>query len=177
MNEAQTIFTIFFAISWGTVSNVLPRWKPFNFPLFCRLPQATKRACLAFVLFNLVPAFLFVVVMIWLRGPSIAADGAGWTWSHGFSSLIWRAVLPGLLPLFGVYRLWMAIVESRPNTFYLRQGSDAPADLRWATDEPWDRPTEPNQLSLNLKTQAACGNYLFAFLHILIVLLPALVPA
>lgn len=56
MNESQTIFSLFFAISWGIVSNVLPRWKPFHYALWCHRGfwQPTRRILAAFTLLNLV---------------------------------------------------------------------------------------------------------------------------
>src|SRR5438874_6156173 len=110
MNEAQAIFTLFFAISWGIVSNVLPRWKPFHYAMCFRKGfwKPTWRALIAFVLLNVVPWVIFVFVLVWLRGPAMTKP-EDWTLSAAFM-LIVRAILPGLVP-FGCYRLWIAVLQ------------------------------------------------------------------
>src|SRR5262245_11643443 len=120
MNEAQTIFTIFFAISWGAMSNVLPRWKPFHFAMVGRKDcwRPTIRTGFAFVMFNVVPWLLFSLVLYWLRGTPIQQSGPN-EWSLPMSfKLILRAIIPGLIP-YGCYRLWLAAVHWCPKRFYL----------------------------------------------------------
>jgi len=183
MNEAQTVFTIFFAIAWGTVANVLPRWKPFHFTLFSVLPVARRRALVATTLLNLLPFFLFAVVM-WLLSDGDQSDPAKkreWTFLFVLS-LVLRAMLPGLVP-FGCYRLWLVVIERWRDAFYLPDGDKAPPELLWATakhdkDGKARQAPEPDQVSANLTAETHRGwlaNLVSALIYISLFLC-ALVP-
>lgn len=108
LNPSQTVFMLFFAIFWGALANVQPRWKAFQFPLWRSVrPQVWKRCALAILLLNLLPLGYFLFMMWILRNVS-----AGTTCRH---------LLLGIVPAFGVfglYRFWLASIECSPKTFY-----------------------------------------------------------
>lgn len=171
MNEAQTIFTIFFAISWSAMSNVLPRWKPFHYAMFWRSDcwQPTRRTLFAFLMFNVLPWVLFAVVMYWLRGTPIKAEE--WTLRGSFL-LIVRAVLPGLIP-FGCYRVWLAVIHWCPDCFYVKEPSNLPEAVKGQSD---GAPYEPTQENLGIKDYGSMGDFVFGLLYVLTCLF-ALIPS
>ncbi len=125
MNESQTVFTVLFAISWGTVSNVLPRWKPFHESLLWKIREVTWRFIVAFIFLNLVPWIFLAWVLFLLQGPSLAKD----EWSSGSAlRLILGAMVPGLIP-FGCYRVWLAINQKFSSCFYVRTRKELAAHL------------------------------------------------
>ncbi len=132
MSETQTIFTVFFAISWGVMSNVLPKWKPFHYAMFgiCKFCQPTRRIVVAFMLFNVLPWTFFVVVLFGLWDDKLETlQMTGWirVWI-GFK-LIMRAIVPGMAP-FGFYRLWLATIQIWPKAFYAATQREVPCAFR-----------------------------------------------
>ena len=113
MNGLQNIFAIFFAIFWGTMAGSLPRWKAFQYPLICRIPEVTRRVSLSFVLLNLFPILFFGWTMWVLKDRAIRDPWTVWT----ISQIITHSVIPAI-SVFGFYRLWLAIIEFCPRTFY-----------------------------------------------------------
>jgi len=114
MNTGQTIFALFFAISWGIVSNVLHPWKPFHYALCFKQGffQPTCRMFWSWILLNILPWLLFAVVLVWLRDAKVK------NWTYGAASLlVLRTAPPGLIP-FGAYHLWLALIHSFPTQFY-----------------------------------------------------------
>jgi hypothetical protein len=170
MNEAQTVFLLFFAISWGIVSNVLPRWKPFHYAMWWHegFWQPTRRILAAFALLNLVPWLLFILILVWLRGDPFAKED--WTFANA-SLLMARAILPGMVP-FGCYRLWMAMVQTWPSVFYATNQQQVPEDFRAKEGSP---PSEPDTESLRLRLPGARSNFWFGVVYVafgLLALLP-----
>lgn len=124
LNTSQTVFMLFFAIFWGAIANVQPRWKAFQFPLLRTVkPQVKKRCALAIVLLNLAPLGYFLLIM-WILGK--VSSGA----------TVWHHLLVGISPAFGVfglYRFWLGKIESSPGTYYKsKRVADGHADA--ATD-------------------------------------------
>src|SRR5262245_44537594 len=105
MNEAQTIFALFFEIPGGLLSTFLPRWRPFHYALWWRRDffQPTRRIISAWIALNLAPWLLFALIYYCLRGRQHPPETL--TICDAFR-LIWRAILPGFVP-FGCYRLWI----------------------------------------------------------------------
>ena len=56
----QQVFMLFYAIFWGAIANVQPRWKPFQWHLFFAVPQARRRAIAALVLLNVHSRYVFL---------------------------------------------------------------------------------------------------------------------
>jgi hypothetical protein len=170
LNEAQAIFTLFFAISWGIVSNLLPHWKPFHYAMWWRRGfwQPTRRILAAFTILNLIPPVFFVVILICLRGDALTKDE--WTLAAAFL-LIPRAILSGLVP-FGSYHLWIAMIQQWPTFFYAKNQQAVPEGFRVPSDSA---PNEPDVESLHLRSPGAPQNFCFGVIYLAFGLL-ALIP-
>lgn len=109
----QSVFMLFYAIFWGAIANAQPRWKAFQWPLFSRMPQVKRRVLTAVLLLNVLPLCFFAYGMwaLYGRGPTATAPLSG-----SLHYLI-RGVIPAF-SVFGIYRLWLAILELNPNCFY-----------------------------------------------------------
>ena len=154
MNDSQAIFTLFFAISWGIVSNVLPRWKPFHFAMFGerRFPQPLHRAVVAFLLFNALPWLFFVSVLLSLGG----AESMAREWNIWLAlCIIPRAIIPGLVP-FGFYRVWVAVIQYFPSWFYAASQEKRRERFRRPTCSDLD-PIEPDMTHLPLQFITSSG--------------------
>lgn len=118
MNPVQGVFMLFFAIFWGAIANVQPRWKQFQWPLVWRgLKFVNHRVLLSVVLLNIVPMLFFGYVMHQLSFCPVEKKTDA-TPSIGAAAAI---VLCGVLPafaVFGFYRMWLGIVELCPKCFY-----------------------------------------------------------
>lgn len=156
MNDAQTIFTLFFAISWGIVSNVLPRWKPFHYALFCVNHQPTCRLIASWVLLNIFPWTLFWWSLVWLSYCPKMKPGGYWP----TLSIVSHSILPGFFIPFGFYHLWLALMHASPTCFFFETDDKVPTgfgkfkvkikvenkdDVEVEVDE-----AEPNATSLGL---------------------------
>jgi len=111
----QQVFMLFFAIFWGFVANVQPRWKAFNWPLVFRRNQAGSswRALLSMIVLNIAPALFFAHVLCALGKQEMACNtGSRWV-------IVLHGVFPALAA-FGFYRIWMGIVEFKPDCFYVK---------------------------------------------------------
>jgi hypothetical protein len=113
LNQYQQIFTVFFAIFWGTTASVQGRWKMFNYAL-CRWvrPQVRNRLILSHLLGNLCPLIFFAYAM----GVLNRYDDIDWT-VPGTMRIVIRSVPPAFA-VFGFYRLWVGIMEIRPQWYY-----------------------------------------------------------
>jgi len=172
VNETQVIFTLFFAISWRIVSNVLPRWKPFHFALCFRRDfwQPTRRFLTAVIMLDLLPWIVFVLVFHWLRGLTLLPDK--WTCWNTFL-LIPRAILPGLVP-FGFYHLWISVIEWWPLAFYAQNQNQVPEPFRSCDGEKRVM-IEPDAATLRLGSAGAPKNFCFGFINVCFCLF-ALIP-
>ncbi len=135
MNETQTVFAIFFAIFLGTVANVQPRWKAFNWPLLFLMPSGQRgcighRLVLSVLALNLAPVIFFGFALWMLRGSP--TDPKDWT-SYTVLHVVLRGVMPAF-SAFAFYRLWLGVVEFSPTCFYLSNQQDLPFTYRdlWA---------------------------------------------
>jgi hypothetical protein len=113
IDDLQTVFMLFYAIFWGSVANVQPRWKAFQWPLFFKLPQVRCRAMAALFFLNVLPLCFFAYGMWALhgRGPTKYAP------LGGSLHYVIRGVVPAFA-VFGLYRFWLAVVELHPDCFY-----------------------------------------------------------
>jgi hypothetical protein len=183
ISAIQTVFMVFYAIFWGGIFGVLPRWKAFQFPLVCKFLPATCRVALSILVLNILPILFFGYVMVVLGFREQAHDV---TWSREIHDLFvgaprlspWLAslnyVISGVLPafaIFGFYRIWLGIVESRPNHFYTGGRIQIPKEYRHvepvfrqrinvfrANDEP----------VVDIAEGAGKANIAFGFLYIVI---------
>jgi hypothetical protein len=58
-DSLQNIFMVFFAILWGALATVQPRWRAFRWPLIFRVPKVGYRLALAILLLNVAPIIYF----------------------------------------------------------------------------------------------------------------------
>lgn len=160
MNVPQQIFAIFFAIFWGTSSNAWPKWKPFHWPLFPHSRQVRYRTGLSVLVLNVLPLFYFVWAYSWLGSKECKFVGL--------------AVVPAFA-VFGFYRLWIGLVECKPESFYHRndeiKAAFAPRDVRGVKPDEY---IEPTIESLCLKEWGAGPNIGFACMYLGIATLPIL---
>lgn len=126
LNIEQQVFMLFFAIVWGNVANVQPRWKAFQWPLFFSFSKARHRVFLSVLCLNLLPIFFFGYVL----------------WANSFHeynnslntiSVIIRLIIHSVIPafsVFGFYRLWLGIIEHSPNYFYANSPYELQVEFR-----------------------------------------------
>jgi hypothetical protein len=123
------VFMLFFAIIWGAVANVRPRWKAFQWPLIFRHPPACHRLALSVGLLNVASLMLFGYAL-WTLGDHRGPDSA-WPILH----LVGHGILPAFA-LFGCYRLWLATVEAWPDTYYSSNVGDGGVPQKYQHAEP-----------------------------------------
>lgn len=114
MTDFQSLFAIFFAIFWGTISNSWPTRKPFNWPLYDYSP-VRRRLVLSVLLLNVVPLLYFSFVFGFLGQVT------------GLSKNVLLAIIPAFA-VFGFYRIWLGITELKANYFYFAE-KDYPPKL------------------------------------------------
>ena len=133
MNQDQSIFTVFFAIFWGAMANVQPKWKPFQIPLaFSKWPfgrVALQRVLLAFILFNIAPLVYFGWTMLFLDGAGIKVWDA-----NGVFLLTIRGIIPAFA-VFALNHLWLAFIECKAEWFYAKDQAHLPAHCKRVNKE------------------------------------------
>jgi hypothetical protein len=112
MNTAQTVFTVFYAVAWGALANVWPRWRAFDWALRNEPGEkACQRGILSLTFLNILPFIFFSSGLLLLNN---------WVLHGYWISIIIQIFLIALqsLTLFGFYRIWVSIVQCCKNTFY-----------------------------------------------------------
>ena len=111
LNTFQTIFSLFYAIMWGTLANVWPRWRAFDLTLTA-FPEerASQRWALSFLFLNAVPIAFFVLILFLLSGWTARLD-----WSTAGKMII---VLLQPFALTGFYWIWVSILQRYRRAFY-----------------------------------------------------------
>lgn len=119
MNDAQQIYSVFYAIFWGASFNVLPRWKPFNFGLIFnkKVKHISRRISLALFILNISPILYFIGILYLLRLKGNLCDSQ-WNCLIEVTALVLASIIPAF-GIFGFYRIWLFVVESFPNKYYL----------------------------------------------------------
>jgi hypothetical protein len=112
MNDTQQIFCIFFAISWGLVGNVQPRWKPFNYAVASIFRPAFYRFFISTFFFNILPFFYFGLALWRLSFVENCLNHM-----IDYLNLVAQGFLPAFA-LFSFYHFWIAIIEKWPECFY-----------------------------------------------------------
>ena len=159
-NPEQQVFMLFFAIIWGAVANVQPRWKAFQWPLIFRHKPAFKRVALSVLLLNLVPLALFAYALWALNGPEAQA--------RPIAHLIGHGIIPAFA-LFGCYRLWLATVEAWPAAFYSATSADVPEKYRHAEPSYRTKHDDRSDSTLpivELGPDTACPNFVTALAYL-----------
>jgi len=125
--ENQLVFMAFFAIFWGVIANVRPRWKAFQFPLIFKPGlrwNVFPRVCLALLVLNLLPIVYFGYV---IYVTSLAGMGPveGDTTLLAVTKILVQGVLPAL-GMLGIYRPWPGIIELKADLFYKSNPDEVP---------------------------------------------------
>jgi hypothetical protein len=156
MNNIQNIFLVFFAIFWGTMVAALPRWKPFQLPLFMRFRPATWRVVWSMLVFNVIPLG-YVALMLNILGES------GGNPNEPLSPI--QLVLLGVVPAFaafGFYRFWLGVVEIVPNLFLAKKEEEV---KKYKPDND-SIPAEPYQGMFYLDRKNGVLNVFYAMVYI-----------
>lgn len=123
-NAAQTVFALFYAIMWGSLANVWPRWRAFDWTSINQERDRTIRRCiLSLVLLNGFPIIFFIVVFLCLND---------WKLQGSPLSIGCKLFVIMLQPfvLFGFYWLWVSIVQRFTKSFYPPDGLDRYPGIR-----------------------------------------------
>ena len=107
--KSHEIFALFYAIIWGSLFNVLPRWKAFDLAAKRYDNCAVRRWFLSFAMLNVLPIVFFIIVFLCLERWELGRGVASWL-------LLFLIVLQGFA-LYGFYWLWVAAVQHW-QTFY-----------------------------------------------------------
>lgn len=110
INDAQAVFTIFFAIFWGFIGNVQPKWKAFHWP-HIKNRKVVKRLVLSAFLLNFCPVIYFASAM-----HALSEFNAPWTFSGSVAISV--AAIGGAFAIFSFYHFWIGIVEYFSGCFY-----------------------------------------------------------
>ena len=112
INTSQTIFTLFYAIIWGTLANVWSRWGAFSWPLMWDPQQkVVQRGVLSLIIINIVPILFFAYMFL-----SLANYALGTSIYVAFLKLTVIILQP--FALFGFYWIWVGIIQTFPSRFY-----------------------------------------------------------
>jgi hypothetical protein len=161
MNDNQTVFTVFYAIFWGSVANVQPRWKAFQLPLVFDLKFARRRAFLSVVIFNLFPLAFYA----WILSLLNQSGGIDKSWSfYDFARFISRCVVPAFAA-FGFYRLWLSIVEMCPKYFYSSTQRELPPQYQRISEDGIAVEPSLDELSINPDSNNGWKNLIWAFVY------------
>ena len=166
LNVPQQVFTLFYAITWGTAANSQPRWKGFAWGVFFSNSPARWRAALSMIVLNIVPLIYFVIIL-WCLGSGSWTGISHWNLKAAWKSLL--STIPALAP-FGFYRIWTGFVEFSSQLFY---GVSWP----WNTNNPPQALTDfgihlgPSDLNPNF----ACGNFMWGLIYVGVGLIIALI--
>lgn len=115
LNVSQNIFTIFFAIFWGTVSSAWPRWKPFHWGLGLFKCKTGFRLVVALSLLNVFPLFFAGVTLHCLS----VVDDSNY---NPYGVVQWLVLfIVSVVPafsIFGMSRMFAALMALSPCSFY-----------------------------------------------------------
>lgn len=120
MNDAQTVFTLFYGLYFAATIPLTGVFRPFDTPaMYARDGRAWLRFFASFVLLNVFPLFYFVIVFSWLATVNM--------FKVGFLSMLSVFLLS--LSGFGFYRIYFGIMLSRARNVYVFYGSQLPKRL------------------------------------------------
>jgi hypothetical protein len=114
LNPSQEVFALFYAIMWGSLANVWPRWKAFDWTLVFKKGDGVitlRRVTLSIVVLNALPILFFIIALH--RLDHWRLEG-GW-WCIGIKLFI---IMLQPFAIVGFYWLWVSIVQLFKATFY-----------------------------------------------------------
>lgn len=161
MNTYQEVFVLFYAIFWGIISNAQVRWKAHHWP-FLHVPQARDRLLLSIVVLNILPVTFFALALWSLAALAIPqSPPSAWT-LRTCIGIVFFGVLPAYA-FFGFYRLWLGLMETNPDRFYVRGDSG-----QYVTEDE-------EHAKIHLTPTACAGNLLAGLSYILGATIPLIV--
>jgi hypothetical protein len=174
LNVPQQVFTLFYAITWGTAANSQPRWKGFAWGAFRDRQTGTGwRLVLSIIVLNVLPLIYFAFILCCL-GYGAWTNASQWDFNAGWKILL--STVPALAP-FGFYRIWIACVEFSPGCFY-GAGLTRAACRNWqaGTQLPpaWRRIGIEIKPESDLNPDWAFGNLLGGVIYVILGLIVAL---
>ncbi len=119
LNNAQTIFTFFYAIYFATTTTLTGKFHPFDTPMmYKRKPKAFLRFITSFTLLNVAPLGYFVVTLKWLGNKALLLSD------------FWQMLLLLVLSLvgFGFYRIYYGVMIMKIHNKYVFY-DDLPSSL------------------------------------------------
>ena len=149
INPSQQVFALFYAIMWGTLANVWPRWRAFDWAQVVRPGEraiTVGRCLLSILMLNALPILFFVLVFMWLEDWVL--DGT-W-WQMGYKLV---AIMIQPFTLVGFYWVWTSIIQCFRPCFY-------PTIL--------DPKLFPNLNEHDLDRKGALPNFVFGLLYVLV---------
>lgn len=172
LNDPQTVFMVFYAIFWGAIFGVLPRWKPFQWPLFLFYCKVACRVILSCIFFNIIPLWFFILAMSFLSDRHQSCVDP-----MSYFYFTWHAVVPSFV-LLGFYRIWLGIIECCPQMFYYSSYGHEGLDEKYKWVEPIYNPpnsvikrnccTEKNTPVVELNPDGGWPNLFFGALYVAI---------
>jgi len=162
-NIPQQIFTLFYAIAWGTAANSQPRWKVFAWGAIRHDPPSKRRALLGLVILNFLPLLYFVVVLAMLNAKVWNQT----SWSIGAYAKIFVSIIPAFAP-FGFYRVWTAIVAKRRELFYQPEHDVATPAEKQRRREIWEQIGITLDVNSELNPRWAAGNLFWGLVYVLV---------
>jgi hypothetical protein len=161
LHVPQEIFTLFYAITWGTAANSQPRWKAFAWGAFFQYPETRRRALLSFVILNGSPLIYFILIL-WCLNSGKWTNASLWT--------ILLSILPAFAP-FGFYRIWTGCVGLWRERFY-------GVSKDWKKNDPlppeWQAIGIDLCPNIDLNRDFACGNLLWGLIYVIVGVVVAL---
>ncbi len=126
MNNAQTIFTIFYGVYFAVTVQLTGIFRPFDTPeMYKRNGYAWWRFIFSFFTLNFLPLSYFVLIFNWLS-----------KW-ESFSVDIWHML--GLLVLslagFGFYRIYWGVMLTKRGESFFFYGKNLPLALKEELDK------------------------------------------
>jgi len=166
MNEIQTIFTVFYAIFWGHIASVLPRWKAFHFVFIFRIEQTAWRASLSLFLLNFFPFGFFSITYVLLYYVNIKINNFN---REIILSIIFYSIFPCFFN-FGCYHLWIGIIERFWRFFYVNDEEQLPKEARSFYDSK--EIIEPTRRHLSIKNGLWENNIIIGIIYIILSSIP-----
>lgn len=158
LNVPQQVFTVFYAIAWGTTANALPRWKAFAWGRVFVDPPSLWRALVSFALLNLLPVAVYIGVLCSLDGPVwILREWGRWT--------VFRLIVcvVAAFAVFGCFRIWASVMQRWSSCFY---GDTGTCQLRQHY---------PGLMPDDLDRRWASANFLFGLVYLMMGVAPSIV--
>jgi hypothetical protein len=135
LNVPQTVFSLFYAISWGLVANGQIRWKAFDWALATRgfrdasYRPSWERLKLSLCYLTALPIIVFIIIVSILASLTPRSEGAVFVFQLLVATIAAQSA-------FGPYRLWLGKVENDPMRFFYAAKSGRENEY---ASQPWQQ--------------------------------------